>query len=71
MDPVDDKELMWIARKGIVAPVPKPWKKLKNKKGNVYYYNTDTGKASWEHPNDVYYKQLYYEERARKFKECY
>lgn len=53
------KDLLWIAREGLKAPLPKPWKACRTDPGGegqpeqVYYFNFDTGESIWEHPCDI------------------
>ena len=44
MDPSlkEDQQLMWIARKGLMEPVPEPWQALKDASENIIYYNKKT-----------------------------
>lgn len=68
MDPVEDKDLMWIAKEGLKAPLPEPWKPCKTAKKEIYYFNFQTGESIWEHPCDQHYKQVYMEEKAKKMR---
>lgn len=68
MDPKEDQDLMDIARQGICAPLPEPWKPCQTGKGEIYYFNFKTGESMWEHPCDQQYKQLYKDEKAKKMK---
>lgn len=49
---------MYIAKEGLVAPLPEQWKPHQTKNNEVYYVNIDTGEKMWEHPCDEYYQQL-------------
>lgn len=67
MDPVEDRDLRWIAREGLMAPLPQGWKPCRVRESDdIYYFNFTTGESSWEHPCDRYYKQLYDEEKIKK-----
>lgn len=67
MDLEKDKDLFWIAKEGLSAPLPKDWKPCKTKDTeDVYYFNFATGESTWDHPCDGYYKRLYEEEKKRK-----
>jgi len=68
MDPVQDKDLFWIAKEGLKAPLPEPWKPCKTAKQEIYYFNFQTGESIWEHPCDQHYKQIYQEEKAKKLR---
>ena len=37
-----------------------------DKKGGVYYFNTETGESTWEHPVDIYYSQVIREAKEKK-----
>lgn len=67
MDLEKDKDLYWIAREGLMAPLPKSWKPCKTKDTeDIYYFNFSTGESTWDHPCDGYYKRLYEEEKKKK-----
>lgn len=69
MDIVDDKELFWIAREGLKAPLPKDWKPCKTQDTEeIYYFNFTTGASTWDHPCDGYYRNMY-QENKKKLKE--
>ncbi len=57
---------MWIAKEGLSAPVPAPWKQCENAKGEVYYVNGQTKKKTWDHPLDQHYKQLCAQEKRKR-----
>lgn len=57
---------MYIAKEGLVAPLPEQWKPHQTRNNEVYYVNVDTGEKMWEHPCDEYYQQLVQKERAKK-----
>jgi len=66
LDLRDDNDLLWIAKEGLKAPLPEPWKPCKNPKGEIYYFNFETNELIWEHPCDQYYKKLCQEEKLKK-----
>jgi DNA repair exonuclease SbcCD ATPase subunit len=67
MDLDADRDLFWIAREGLMAPLPMNWKPCKSKENeDVYYFNFETAESSWDHPCDGYYKRLYEEEKKKK-----
>jgi hypothetical protein len=39
------KALLWIAREGLKAPLPDKWKPCKTGKGDIYYFNFETGEV--------------------------
>lgn len=67
MDLDKDVDLFWVAREGLMAPLPKNWKPCKTKDTeDIYYFNFATGESTWDHPCDGYYKRLYEEEKKKK-----
>lgn len=67
MDLEKDKDLFWLAREGLMAPLPQDWKPCRTKDTeDVYYFNFKTGESKWDHPCDDYYKKLYEEEKKKK-----
>jgi len=60
-----EKELMFLAREGLKAPLPEEWKPCKTDTGDVYYFNFSTGESIWEHPLDDHFKQRLEEERGK------
>mmetsp|Transcript_77255 Transcript_77255/g.121583 ORF Transcript_77255/g.121583 Transcript_77255/m.121583 type:complete len:320 (+) Transcript_77255:55-1014(+) len=57
MDLKTEEHLLWIAREGVAAPVPHPWKTC-TEKGEVFYFNFETSESSWDHPSDAHYRDL-------------
>ena len=62
----EDEEFLYIAREGLKAPLPEPWKPCQTKSGEIYFFNFDTGESVWEHPCDTYYKDLFTEAKNKK-----
>ena len=60
MDVETEKDLFWIAREGLKAPLPENWKPCKTKDTDeIYYFNFNTGESKWDHPCDeVIYRPL-------------
>merc|ERR1719343_120499 len=60
-----DKEphLEWIARQGVVAPVPPPWKACTENGEDVFYFNFETAESVWDHPCDETYRNMAEEHR--------
>ena len=54
---------MWIARQGVMAPLPKGWKAVQDPQGELYYFNFETGESIWDHPCDEDFKNLVISER--------
>ncbi|XP_026137236.1 centrosomal protein of 164 kDa-like [Carassius auratus] len=65
IDPEREPELLWLAREGMVAPLPTEWKPCQDVSGEVYYFNFSTGQSTWDHPCDEHYRQLVEQERER------
>ncbi|KAM9317883.1 uncharacterized protein cep164 isoform 1-T2 [Pholidichthys leucotaenia] len=65
IDPDNELELMWLAREGIVAPLPPEWKPCQDVTGEIYYFNFSTGQSMWNHPCDEHYRHLVVQERER------
>ncbi|XP_061074400.1 centrosomal protein of 164 kDa-like isoform X2 [Conger conger] len=65
IDPDQEPELMWLAREGIVAPLPGEWKPCQDVTGDVYYFNFSSGQSTWDHPCDEQYRRLVVQERER------
>ncbi|XP_051934786.1 centrosomal protein of 164 kDa-like isoform X4 [Hippocampus zosterae] len=61
----NETELMWLAREGIVAPLPPEWKPCQDVTGDLYYYNFSSGESTWDHPCDEHYRRLVIQERER------
>lgn len=67
MDLKTDQDLFWVAKEGLMAPLPKNWKPCKTKDTeDIYYFNFASGESTWDHPCDGYYKRLYEEEKKKK-----
>nr|XP_056716229.1 centrosomal protein of 164 kDa [Euleptes europaea] len=65
IDPEREPELMWLAREGIVAPLPAEWKPCQDITGDIYYFNFANGQSTWDHPCDEHYRQLVVQEREK------
>mmetsp|Transcript_45348 Transcript_45348/g.79852 ORF Transcript_45348/g.79852 Transcript_45348/m.79852 type:complete len:280 (+) Transcript_45348:82-921(+) len=62
----EDKELLWIARDGLKAPLPFPWKPCQTGPGaEIFYFNFATGESVWDHPCDEFHRRLFYIERKK------
>ena len=59
----EDTHLLWIARDGLQASLPKNWKPCQTSEGQVFYFNFESGESLWDHPLDAYYRDLYYKHR--------
>ncbi|NXU53867.1 CE164 protein, partial [Turnix velox] len=65
IDPEKEPELLWLAREGIVAPLPSEWKPCQDVTGEIYYFNFTNGQSSWNHPCDDQYRRLVVLEREK------
>ncbi|NXK44754.1 CE164 protein, partial [Chauna torquata] len=65
IDPEKEPELMWLAREGIVAPLPPEWKPCQDITGDIYYFNFANGQSTWDHPCDDHYRELVTRERKK------
>lgn len=54
----DDRDLLYIAKEGLLAPLPAMWKPYKTNDQEIYYFNTKTGETQWEHPCDERYRKV-------------
>jgi len=58
MDPVQDKDLMFIAEEGCTASVPEGWEEHVDGEGHDFYHNPSTGQSIYEHPMDVHFRNV-------------
>lgn len=65
LDPDSEKNLIWIAKEGINAPLPPNWKPCQDVSGDIYYFNFESGDSIWDHPCDEYYRGIVARERAK------
>ncbi|XP_075460348.1 centrosomal protein of 164 kDa isoform X2 [Ascaphus truei] len=65
IEPDSEPALMWLAREGIVAPLPAEWKPCQDVTGDIYYFNFSTGQSTWDHPSDENYRELVTQEREK------
>eukprot|EP00775_Hariotina_reticulata_P011023 gene11023-11177_t len=56
MDLENEKELLWIAREGLKAPLPADWKPCQAPSQQIYYFNFATGESIWDHPCDDHFR---------------
>ena len=73
MDPVEDPELLYIAKLGLIEPVPEPWLILREgeeREGEeeIIYFNPQTGEKQSQHPSDEKFRRWYLEEKRKKQK---
>ena len=65
INPSNEPDLLWIAREGINAPMPKQWKACQDVGGEIYFFNFETGASIWEHPCDEFYRAMVKKEREK------
>jgi hypothetical protein len=54
-----DQEFFYIAREGLMAPLPLQWDVKMDKDGNEYYFNNQTKETSKDHPMDTLYREKF------------
>jgi len=66
-----DSDLLWVAKAGLKAPLPHPWKPCQvANDGDLFYFNFETGESVWDHPSDEHYRRLYQLEAKEKYGEA-
>lgn len=66
IDVEKEPDLLWIAKQGVSAPVPSPWKACTQNKDDIFYFNFETSESIWDHPLDEKFKALVVEHREKK-----
>ena len=61
-----DADLMWIAKEGLKAPLPNPWKPCQTGDGEIFYFNFESGESVWDHPCDEHYRKVFEEEKKKR-----
>ncbi|XP_049295138.1 centrosomal protein of 164 kDa [Anopheles funestus] len=57
IDPEKEANIIYLARQGLLHPLPENWKPCYSKQVKAYYYyDRITKKSQWEHPIDVLYR---------------
>lgn len=62
----EDNDLLYLAREGLKARLPKEWKPCQTKDDQIFYFNFETGESVWEHPCDTLYKKKIKEAKDAK-----
>lgn len=58
IDPELDRDLFWIAERGLRTAPTEPWKACQVHNGtDLFFFNFETGESSWEHPSDDLFRQ--------------
>ncbi|EAR91861.2 WW domain protein (macronuclear) [Tetrahymena thermophila SB210] len=65
MDSRVDREFFYIAREGLKAPLPKPWRAMRNSKGEIFYVNQITNEMTFVHPCDEFYKNEFLKAKTK------
>lgn len=65
MDLDNDKELLWIAEKGLKAALPKAWRPCQTEDNDIFYFNFETGESVWDHPCDELMRKIYHKEKKK------
>uniref|UniRef100_A0A7S1JIP2 WW domain-containing protein n=1 Tax=Eutreptiella gymnastica TaxID=73025 RepID=A0A7S1JIP2_9EUGL len=65
LDSDSEKDLMWLAKEALMAPLPPYWRPCNTQDGEVYYFNFATGESIWDHPMDPLFKRFVPLERSR------
>ena len=64
MDPVQDKDLLYIAEWALSAPLPEGWTEHVDTSGNEFYFNSMTGVSTYEHPLDGQFREYYRQQKV-------
>jgi hypothetical protein len=52
ISPETEKNLLWIARRCMHAPLPKGWNEYTNEQGQPYFHHEAKQETTWDHPLD-------------------
>ena len=76
IDPIEDADLLWIARESLEADLPPGWEVVENdaedgdeddeNAGIPFYYCEEKDLSTWEHPLDESYREKYIQEKNKK-----
>lgn len=66
IDPQTEPDLLYIARAGIMEPLPQGWQPCQDRKGQIFFHNAKTGQSTWEHPGDQKYIDMVREVRQKR-----
>ncbi|RXG69228.1 Centrosomal protein [Armadillidium vulgare] len=61
-----NQELFCLAKKALLAPLPRHWTPVKDKSNGIYYFNQETGESSWVHPVDASLKEFIRRSKRRE-----
>ena len=66
MDPVADRELLWIAERSLNASLPEGWhSELDETHQTPYYFSDESEVPQWEHPRDEEFRALFLRRKAQ------
>ncbi|CAH8581129.1 unnamed protein product [Heterobilharzia americana] len=65
IDVEKERDLLYIAKEGISANLPKGWQVLKDENNQIFYYDSKSGISLWEHPLDKYFRDCVIKARQR------
>ena len=68
MDITKYKELLYIAKQGLDAPISESWESFQDEEGEIYFVNTESAGRTYDHPLDVHFKEMFLKAKAEK--EC-
>jgi len=58
MDPVEDRELLYIAEQAIKEPLPRGWKEQRGADGRTAFHNAAAKRTVYEHPMYSHYHKV-------------
>lgn len=61
MDPVANRDLMWIAEEALWAPLPDEWTEHFDSANRVFYHNIQEHTSTWTHPLEQFHRDIYNE----------
>jgi hypothetical protein len=67
-DPIEDRDLFYIAEKALTATLPPGWRHLRRADGvgDPFFFNAGTGESVWSDPGENYYKDLMADAKRKK-----
>ena len=65
MDEVEDRKYFYIAKEGLQAALPEPFKAYQTSHGDILYLNVVTNEFHQNHPLDDYYKERFHEVKQK------
>jgi hypothetical protein len=67
-DPVQDRDLFYIAENALTATLPPGWRHLRRADGvgDPFFFNSRTGESVWSDPSENYYKDVMADAKKKK-----